>query len=193
MIVHRVTQLPKADITVVRSIPATEPSRTLLDLAAVVSQETLEMALEDAWRRGLVSLARLRWRLAGTRSKGRKGASALRRLLLERPAGTVPTDSALEVRFLQVARKGGLVPSERQYEIRNNGKLISRVDFAYVASKLAIEVDGFKWHSGRASWERDLSRGNTVGALGWRVLHATSRMLDSPDELLQTIRDYLGK
>jgi very-short-patch-repair endonuclease len=73
---------------------------------------------------------------------------------------------------------------ERQFEVRSYGKLVARVDFAYPQARLAIEVDGYRWHSGRARWQRDLQRRNRLIALGWRVLHATSEDIDGHPEVL---------
>lgn len=184
VIAHR-TYLPRADVVLLEPIPVTEPSRTLLDLAAVLT-------LEDAWRRGLVTLARLRWRLAGSRSKGKRGATELRKLLDDRPRGTAPSGSALEVRFKQLLKSSGFHLPVGQYEIKDKGILIARVDFAYPDSKLAIEVDGYKWHSGRRAWDRDLARGNALAASGWRCARVSARDLESPERLIATIRQFLG-
>src|SRR5438270_9369463 len=49
------------------------------------------------------------------------------------------------------------------------GHLIARVDFAFPAAKVAVEADGYRWHSGRAQWQQDLERRNALTNLGWRV------------------------
>lgn len=62
-IVHRTTRLPDCDRAQVVGIPVTNASRTLLDLGAVVDEETVEIALEYALRKGMTSIRRLEWRL----------------------------------------------------------------------------------------------------------------------------------
>ena len=49
--------IPEEDTTTIEGIPVTKPARTLLDLAEVEPVEVVERCLEDALRRGLVSLA----------------------------------------------------------------------------------------------------------------------------------------
>jgi very-short-patch-repair endonuclease len=60
----------------------------------------------------------------------------------------------------------------RQYPIevgraRRTGRL------AYSHARLAIEADGYRYHSGRVPWERDRARLNDLTLLGWRVIHVT--------------------
>ncbi|MDQ3784427.1 MAG: endonuclease domain-containing protein, partial [Actinomycetota bacterium] len=47
---------------------------------------------------------------------------------------------------------------------------VRRVDFAYPRHRLAIETFGYRWHSARRPWQRDLERGNYLQRLGWREL-----------------------
>jgi very-short-patch-repair endonuclease len=80
-----------------------------------------------------------------------------------------------------------------QHEVREGGRVLARVDFAYPDLRIAIEVDGYRWHSGRARWERDLGRRNDLTALGWRVVHVTSSDLaHRPDRIVRMIAQALG-
>lgn len=66
------------------------------------------------------------------------------------------------------------------------------VDFAYPDKKLAIEADGYRWHSGRRRWQHDISRGNELIRLGWRVIHVTADdVKHRPDIVAQMIRSAL--
>lgn len=60
-----------------------------------------------------------------------------------------------------------------QYEVRQAGRVVARLDFAYPDVQLGIEVDGYRWPSGRRQWARDVSRQNELIDLGWRILHVT--------------------
>ena len=50
---------------------------------------------------------------------------------------------------------------------------VARIDLAYPRARLAIEADSFRWHSGRETWQRDLSRQNLLVLRGWTVLRFT--------------------
>ena len=191
VLVHRTRSLPACDVAVVCRIPSTNASRTLLDLGAVVDEEILELALEDALRRGLTSLPRLEWRISQLCKKGRAGCLPLRRLLDERRANA-PTESALETKLARLIRKSDLPQPDRQYQVPAPSGQVMRVDFAYPREKVAVEADGYRWHSGRRDWERELRRRNDLQGRGWAVLHVTSADLrNSPDTVLENIRAAL--
>ncbi|MFP5298696.1 MAG: hypothetical protein ACLGHL_06900, partial [Actinomycetota bacterium] len=69
------------------SIPVTGSARTILDLAGVLDADSTEAALEDALRRGHVSLKRLRLELERKTARGVSGSARLRELLAQRPDG----------------------------------------------------------------------------------------------------------
>jgi hypothetical protein len=71
---HRTSRLERAYVTVVGVLPVTTPTRTLSDLCGVLGRDDVEPALDDALRRGLTSLPRLRWAADRLRGKGRTGA-----------------------------------------------------------------------------------------------------------------------
>jgi very-short-patch-repair endonuclease len=188
--VHEAT-LVAADVTTIDAIPVTSPTRTLIDLASVVTPEVLEEALDDALRRGLTSLVRLRRRIDELGRRGRKGIAELARMVAVRSPGAT-SGSGLETRFLRLIRRTGLPEPERQHRIRDRGRLLARVDFAYPDVKLAIETDGYRWHSSRQRWEHDLGRRNALTSTGWRVVHVTSTDLDD-GRIVRMIRDVLGE
>ncbi|MFP5352547.1 MAG: hypothetical protein ACLGIB_08300 [Actinomycetota bacterium] len=116
--VHRTRTLPTCDVMSVGPTPATECSRTLLDLGAVADEEVVEMALECALHRGLTSVPRLRWRLEQVGGRGRPGAALLRRLLDLREGHGRPAQSVLEVKFMRAIRQAGLPQPQRQLCIK---------------------------------------------------------------------------
>lgn len=77
----------------------------------------------------------------------------------------------------------------RQFEVRRQETLIGRVDLTYPERRLALEADGYRYHSGRAAWGRDLARGNGLLLAGWRVLRFTSADLrQRPDDVVEAVR-----
>jgi len=43
-----------------------------------------------------------------------------------------------------------------------------RIDFAFPEARVAVEVDGSRWHEDR---QKDQNRDNKLDALGWKVIH----------------------
>jgi very-short-patch-repair endonuclease len=175
-ILHRVRDLRPADIASVAGIPVTTPARTLLDICGLVKLSgpaIVEDALDDALRRKLTSLPRLRWIADRVAGKGKPGSTLLKELLGQRAAGYVPPASELESLLARVLRDARLPAPARQHEIREFGRLLARVDLAYPDVLLAIEADGYRHHSGRTAWQNDRTRRNALTSRGWRVLHVT--------------------
>lgn len=193
VVAHETRRLPRVDVTVADRIPATSPARTLIDLSAVVEPDVLEEALDDALRSGLVSLPRLRWRMSELKRCGLAGIAVMRSLLDARgPADAVPA-SVLETRLLRLLTRAGLPAPVCQHPIREAGKLLAVVDFAYPAVRLAIEAEGYRYHSGRAKWRHDLSRRNSVTSRGWRVMHVTADDLETrPHAVCRTLARALA-
>jgi very-short-patch-repair endonuclease len=181
LVVHRVSASGR-DTGLMQALRVTSPHRTLLDLGAVVSVDTLELALEDALRRRLTSIARLEQLLARTGGRGYRGAGVLRTVLARRPPGARPTASALETRAIQEIRRQGLPPPERQFVILDGKAFVAQVDLAYPRRCLVIEVDSREHHDQDPDWARDLERRNRITALGYTVMHVTH------DNLVENVR-----
>ncbi|MGH2697765.1 MAG: DUF559 domain-containing protein [Actinomycetota bacterium] len=192
-LLHFVAELPPCDVEVLGGIPVTAPARTLLDLAAVVGDETLEIALDDALCRHKVRLARLRWRLEELGGKGKPGTAALRRLLEVRGDGAMVPTTILETKLVRLLRTGKVPVALPQHRFREHGKLVARVDFAYPDQRLVIEVDGSRWHAGRRARVKDAERDNYLNLQGWTVLRFTwFDLVQRPDYVLAQIRRALG-
>jgi very-short-patch-repair endonuclease len=193
IIVH-FAAIPKCDRSRVASIPVTSVTRTLFDLAAVASREAVEVALDDALRRRLTSLKQLLMRLEDLGGKGRRGAGVVRSLLVDRDPKKPPPESVLEARLIQLLRRAQLPEPTRQFQVSERGRLLARLDLAYPDVMLAIEADGYRYHSGRLAWQRDLMRRNALTSRGWRAIHVTwADVTSRGDEIANEIRRALGE
>ena len=190
-IVCHCATLSGADMTRVSGIPATSVERTLLDLATRVSPEGLEVALDSALRERKTSVARLKWRLQQAPMHGTKGLGTLRSLVDARGTRSTQTESALEVRLVQILRRSGLPLPQKQYRVLEGSRVIGRFDFAYPEAKVVIEVDGYRWHSGNQAWQRDRRRNNDLNRLGWTILRFTAEDLKDPHAVIRQISDVL--
>jgi predicted transcriptional regulator of viral defense system len=82
VVVHRVTRLDRVDVTMtVTGLPVTGVARTLIDVAAVVSERELVAMLDRALARGLVTRTALQHRLGTLGTRGRPGTARLQALL----------------------------------------------------------------------------------------------------------------
>jgi very-short-patch-repair endonuclease len=189
-IVHR-SIVPGVDVSVVDAIPVTTPTRTLIDIAALLPRDVVEEALDDALRRKLTTVARMRWRIDASAGRGRQGIGVVRALVADRAHGRAP-ESVFETRLLRKLRAAGLADAVRQHPIYDGNRLVAVVDFAFPDARIAIEADGYKWHSGRARWQRDLARRNRLTDLGWKMVHATWDDLND-DELTRRVGRLLGR
>jgi very-short-patch-repair endonuclease len=63
------------------------------------------------------------------------------------------------------------------------------IDIAFVAVKVAVEIDGWAYHSSVGAFQRDRRRQNLLVRNGWRVLRFTYHdLIDRPDEVVADIR-----
>ncbi|MBI4728952.1 MAG: DUF559 domain-containing protein [Acidobacteria bacterium] len=190
-VVHHSVLLP-AEVTTVEGFPVTNPTRTLLDVATVAPRDIVEEATDDALRRRIVSMPRLRWHLGRAEWEGRRGVKVMRALVDARGGSPVP-QSVLETRLLRLLREAGLPEPASQHPVRSSGRLVAVVDFAWPDLRLAIEADGYRWHSGRIRWEHDRARGNELTLLGWRIVHVTWTDLSRrPEAVLAAVRRSLA-
>jgi hypothetical protein len=173
LVVHRRPPLPECDLTVVDGIPITAPHRTLLDLGAVVGEAVVEMALDDALKKGLVTYAQLRWHLAMVGKRGVRGTAKLRRILNARAVEKGRRESPLETLAGRLFRNSPLPWPVLQYQVWDGNEHLGRIDFAYPDMTLGIEVLGWDPHSGKLSWEKDLRRRTYLQSRGWLILEFT--------------------
>lgn len=193
VIVHEARNLAVVDVTRFERIPVTTPVRTIIDVASLATRDELEVMLDDLLRRKLVTLPRLRWRLSELGGKGRRGLGDLQDLIEMRRGISSAPQSVFETMLLQALGRADLYLPVCQYPVRDGGRHVAVVDFAYPERRLAIEAEGYRWHSGRPQWQHDLERGNRLTLLGWRVLRVTWADLTSrPDKVTEEIRRALG-
>ena len=146
--VHETKALGPFDITVVDRIPVTTPERTLFDLGAVCGPTVVLMAFDKARKNGLVTYESVDAALRRLARPGRPGVRKLRWALSLRDPRQAPSESEMETLMLEVLRRHGLPTPIPQYEIRDRGRFIARVDAAYPEIRLAIEYQSYQEHVG---------------------------------------------
>ncbi len=162
----------------------------MLDLGAVVSVDELEVALHSALRQRLSSSSSLRSRVAKAGTKGRSGAARLLSLVdaLEHQR---PLDSGMEVRLKALIADHQLPMPRWQFVIEREDRR-ARLDAAWAEAKVALEADGYAWHSSKVQWQKDLDRRSWLASLGWLVIHVSWKDIDqNPSEVVARVRAAL--
>ena len=182
---HRASSLPPSDVVLRHGLRITTPARTLLDLAAVVSRNTLERLTEEAQVQRLVSSRELA--AVVRRSAGRPGVARLRAVLdfIDEP---LFTRSEGEKRLRDLCRSYAL-PMPRTNVKRAGWE----VDAVWDDQRLVVEVDGRQFHDTGASFERDRRKDADLLLAGYRVLRITWRRLTrEPEQVIATIAAALA-
>lgn len=118
---------------------------------------------------------------AHLRNTGRYGAVQARLMLQAAKDGG---RSHAERMFLQLLRDAGIGGWIANHPV---GSYL--VDVAFPAAKVAVEIDGYAFHSSHADFANDRVRQNRIALLGWQVLRFTWRDLTENPE--RVIRDVL--
>ena len=107
---------------------------------------------------------------------GRRGAARLRRLIATAERFDSLTDSELEEAFVALARSAGLPTPALNQRIAG-----MRVDAVFRAQRVAVELDGYRWHRSRYRQESDRRREARLRQLGWApVRYSASQVFDDP-------------
>jgi very-short-patch-repair endonuclease/predicted transcriptional regulator of viral defense system len=177
--VHRSRSL---EATRRQGVPVTTPARTLLDIAALISERDLARAVEEAQVLRLVTPRAL----MGQVGRGRPGAASLRAAVHAQFEPSL-TRSEAEALLLELVRGAGLPAPE------TNARLLGHeVDFLWRGAKLVVEVDGFAYHSTREAFERDRRRDARLQAAGYRVVRFTYRQIVSePGAVIKCLDRYI--
>lgn len=185
----RTVSLRLDDADVREGLVVTTVARTVCELARTCTFEALLDAASTALQRRLVALGEVE------RCRGRmgryRGAARLRRVL-EQLEGE-RTDSRLERDVRRLLRSAGLRPAPGIYELRADGVVVARLDIAFPAERVAVEVDGFAWHATPAHLRRDHVRENAIKALGWLPLRVGyAELIGHPARFVAQLRATLS-
>ena len=102
---HESKKIDEPDCSVRSGIPVTSACRTIIDCCAVVHPHRAGEMLDDARRRGLLTLGAFARRVDDLAASGRNGIRVARGLVTDRGA---PPASVFETRLARVLRDAGL-------------------------------------------------------------------------------------
>lgn len=175
------------EITTLRGIPITGVSRTIFDLAAIMTPQRVAAAIKEAEVLRLTDSLSLATLL--DRYPRRPGSSLLRSLM----HGRLPrTRSELELAFLEFVESAGLPPPETNVWLEIGSKWIE-ADCVWRGQRVIAELDGHAVHGTPQAFESDRSRDRRLAAHEWQPIRITWRAIhDDPQELESDLRRLLA-
>lgn len=188
--VHQSRVLPPHHTVMFNGRRTTSLSRTLVDLAPLISFKKLELAYEHAIVTDHLTYSKMTRTFRELATPGRRGMSKLGRVLDERGPGFVASASELERLLFEVAELAELPAPVRQHPLPGHHGVEGCVDGAIPEARLILEADGRRWHTRLAQLARDLARDKQAARVGWdtlRFIHV--ELTDDRDESAATMRD----
>jgi very-short-patch-repair endonuclease len=169
--VHRSRILEAKDLRFRRDLPVTSPARTLLDIAPAATDRQLELAFE----RAIVSRVMRKADVADVldRAGGHRGRKRLATMLAYFTGTTTMTRSDGEERVRALLRSARLPDPVGNAEVAGH-----EVDFYWPEHRFALELDGFRYHSGRRSFERDRRKDQDLRRAQVDVMRVTGRQVE---------------
>jgi hypothetical protein len=185
--VHRARNLVDEDRRLEEGIPVTSPARTYLDLAEIAHPRLLPKLLKRG--EDLELLDALAVHACCERSRGHRGAKPLTRALaIYRPSARV-LRSAVEERFLALVEAAHLPLPSTNFFVAGH-----EVDAYWPEHGLAVEIDTYGTHGGRASFESDRERDAELIEAGIATIRITEHMLDArPEVVAARLRRLLAR
>ncbi len=179
----RQRRLDPNETTTHRGIPVTSVPLTLLDLTPLLTKEDLARACHEAGVKHRTTPRQVRATLA--RRPNTKGAAKLRAVLEGEPVSL----SKLESGFLELLREAGL-----PLPITNKPAGAKRVDCRWPEHNLTVELDSYRFHNSRHSWEADRRREREAYARGDEFRRYTwGDVFEDPRTTLGELRPLLRR
>jgi very-short-patch-repair endonuclease len=176
LVIHHSAELDRRDTRRHEGLPLTAPARTLLDLAPSLSQRQFEQLFDEALVTRRMRRSEVRAMLE--RHPRRPGVARLAELAHEDRA-TAWTRADTEQRLLALLRKAHLPIPEVNTQF---GRF--ELDFFWREARLAVETDGYAFHSSRRQLERDHQRDLELQAAGVMIVRFSWRQVRNEPELV---------
>ncbi len=168
-VVHTTARAVDRSLRVLRDIPVTSPTQTILDLARHIGAPRLRAVVDRAVQKRIVSESQLNDALTEIARSGRDGVVVLRKVLEERSGGNVPNESNLETRFEFVIERAGLHRFRRQVVVGGDAP-IGRVDYLHADVPLIVEINSEAYHSALVDAQADEIRYSKLAEAGFAVV-----------------------
>ncbi len=172
--------LAAADRTMQGGIGITALPLTVLETA--VAWPDGAAVLDRALQQGRIAFSDLHE--AYCRSAGAHGMARAAALLRDAAVGAA---SVFERRLVTLLRRAGIDGFVLGHPFGRD-----EIDVAFPAERVAVELDGWAWHTDRERFQADRAKGNALVRAGWTLLRFTwDDLIRRPDDVVAQIRSAL--
>lgn len=184
---HYTRRWMPGEVVWVDGFPCTSVSRTLADIAAGSPQKEFGRAWDNADQQLLLDVGTL-----GAQIERQRAGAGLLRLRLEHHTEAPPTESVLEDMFLTLCSTSGIRRPRCQWPLGAEDRS-GRVDFVFFPERVALEVDGRRWHAIQAAHDRDRQRDLELREAGFDPHRYTyAQLRDHPARVALVVRSALA-
>lgn len=183
-------QLADTEVERAYGVRVTTETRTLCDLAGILTVPQLVAVGDHLIRRGVGAIARLTIEEAVATYADPRNTRMLQRMaeMLDEDSES-PKES--ELRAL-IVLAGFAKPQCQVTVFDERRRFVGRVDLAYPDLRIAIEYEG-DHHREKDQWRRDIARRRRLEALGWTYLSVTQSDLDDSSGLLRDLASAIAR
>ncbi|MDQ3632743.1 MAG: endonuclease domain-containing protein, partial [Actinomycetota bacterium] len=186
IVLHYTRRWLPGELAWIDGFPSTSIARTLADLAAA-AQRDFTLAWDNADRQVVLDVGTLGQQVA----RARAGGTVLRERL-ERHDERPPTESVLEALFVDLCSAHSLGSPVREWPLQGTDR-DGRADFVWPGKRVAVEVDGRRWHAVQAAFERDRQKDLELREAGYDPHRYTYRQVrDQAPRVAAAVRRALG-
>ena len=161
----RVHRRDGAPLVVVDGRRVTSPAWTAVEVARSLRRPRALATLDAALRSQTCDRQGLH--MAAVEQFGRRGIVRVRELI---PFADALAESPMESEARLMMHDGGLPTPTLQHEVIDGEGRVWRVDFAWPDLRVAVEYDGFDWHSDPVAFRRDRLKREALRAMHWQVI-----------------------
>jgi len=161
----RVHRRDGAPLVMVDGRRATSPAWTAVEVGRSLKRPRALATLDAALRSR--TCVRQDLHMAAVEQFGRRGIVHVRELI---PLADALAESPMESEARLMMLDGGLPTPALQYEVIDHSGRLWRLDFAWPDVKVAVEYDGFDWHSDPDALRRDRQKRAALVEMGWSVI-----------------------
>ncbi len=169
---HESQSVIARDTTTCRGVPVTSPARTVVDLAAVASEERVEFLVESFQRMQLCDIDDIQEAVDRLAAAGQRGARKLRAVMARQGRGERNIDSQTNIRMRNLLTNAGFEEPEAEYPVEVATGWIYP-DLVYPRHWIVIECVSVAFHLRGPSYAKDNARRNALMMAGWMVLEFT--------------------